>query len=128
MALVSEDVPDAQGPSMDIPFGGGTQVAAEQRALESQAGGGGPRGGNVTAAPGPGEPGPLPPPQSQPAPAHDNGVPRTTDGRLDMSKVFMNVQTVPNWRQNADVWASAPGAGPYLKFLGKHSKADIGKK
>jgi len=44
-----------------------------------------------------------------------------------MSKVFMNTQTVPSWRQNADVWASAPGAGTYLKFLGKHSKADIGK-
>ncbi len=127
--MTSEDIPQSQGPDASIPFGGGTQVAAAQRSLESQTGGG-PKGGNaVTAGPGPGEPAPLPPPpQSQPAPAQDSGVPRTPDGRLDMSKVFMNTQTVPNWRQNADVWASSPGAGTYLKFLGKHSKADIGKK
>lgn len=125
--LVSEDVP--QAPNESLQFGQATENARLQHEVASQSGGGQPPGGPPSQAPPPPPSAPPSPPvQASPGFPEDKGVPRAPDGRLDTGTLFSNVSTVNNWRVNADTWSKHPAAGTYLKFLGKHSKADIGGK
>jgi len=126
MALVSEQVPTGEGANSSIDYGQQTQAGRMQREMESRAGtaqsqarGQGPPPQAAPSGP------PQPAEQSQPMPGkpwHDEGIPLGSDGRLDMNKVFSNLTTVPNWRQNAQTWANHPAAGPYLKMLGQMAK------
>lgn len=118
--LVSEDIP--AGPDASLEFGQATENARLQREIASRTGGG------VPPSPSSQQPAAPPPPPVQASPGfpQDRGVPRTSDGRLDVNTLFSNVSTINSWRVNADTWAQHPAAGKYVTFLGKHSKADTG--
>ena len=127
--IVSEDIPQAPGSAnASVDYGQGTQVSADQRALQSQTGRGLPPP-QPQGQPAPQSQGPAPE-QAQPAPqaAQEPLIPRGADGRLDMGKLFMDTTTVPTWRQQAQIWANhpyAPSGGVYLKMLGEMAKSHI---
>ena len=113
--LVSEDVVQAPGPHGDMNYGGASEMAAAQKSLQSQAGGGQPPQQAQPAAPqAPQAPQPPVQPQAQQQPQPDQGQ------RLDMNQVFPpmpEMQPQYPWRGVIRAAAFHPQGGPALARL-----------
>lgn len=109
MPIVSEDIPQTDGPNASMQQGQATQVGAMQHELASRTGTGSP----TPAAPPAGQ---APPQQQGPPP----GPAQPEHQRLDMNSVFPAMPQMEEkqpWRHMVRAWAAHPDAGPALNKL-----------